>query len=112
MKLDIVFKEMESTEAIKQHIRERAEKLEPYIAPDEYVRVALEAKFKGQRHQAEIDWNCNLTKKNYHAKAEGHHLYTQIDEIFQKVLKQVHNNHKKTIDARRRSEPLKKIPAA
>jgi ribosomal subunit interface protein len=112
MKLEVVFKEMDSTEAIKSHVEERAEKLASFVAPDEHVRVALEAKMKGQRHQAEIFWHCNLTKKDYHAKAEGHHLYTQIDEAFQKVLKQVHNTHRKKVDSRRHIEPHKKMPAA
>ena len=111
MKLEITFKEMESTDALKSHIEERSKKLEPYVAPDEHIRVALEANFKGQRHQAEVFWHCNLSKRDYYAKSQGHNLYTQIDEVFQKVLKQVHNEHKKGVDNRRRREPVKKMPA-
>lgn len=108
MKLEIHFKEIESSDGIRQHILERSEKLKTFLAPDEHVNVTVGAKFKGQQHHAEIYWHDNLIGKDFRASSEGHDLYTQIDEIFEKVLKQVVQMNSKLIDEKRRRPAAKK----
>lgn len=109
MKLDIVYKEMDSTEGIKNRIHERAEKLERFVAPDEYIRVVVHATFKGQQHMAEVAWHDNEIGKDIYAKAEGHDLYQQIDEIFEKAHRQIKEHHDKIRDAKRQGPQAKKM---
>lgn len=108
MKLDIVFKEMDSTDGIKARIHSNAEKLERFVTPDEYIRVVVEANFKGQQHKAEVYWHDNQLAKDIHASAEGHDLYTQIDEVFEKAYRQIKTEHDRQTDSKRRREPAKK----
>jgi len=109
MKLDVVFKEIESTPGIQSRVEEKAKKLERWIAADEYIRVVVEAKFKGQQHAAEIAWHDNKLGKDFFAKSEGHDLYAQIDEVFDKVIKQVNHAHDRQVDKKRHVEPTKKM---
>ncbi|PIR22940.1 MAG: ribosomal subunit interface protein [Deltaproteobacteria bacterium CG11_big_fil_rev_8_21_14_0_20_45_16] len=109
MKLDVVFKEMESTPSIQSRVEEKAKKLECWVAADEYIRVVVEAKFKGQQHAAEIAWHDNKLGKDFFAKAEGHDLYAQIDEVFDKIVKQVSHAHEKQVDKKRHFESAKKM---
>lgn len=108
MKIDISFKEIESSDGIKKHIEERAQKLEQFIAPDEHLNITVGAKFKGQQHYADIYWHDNRTGADFRSASEGHDLYIQIDEIFEKVLKQVRQVHEKNIDAQRKRTPSKR----
>jgi ribosomal subunit interface protein len=110
MKLDIAFKEIESTEALETHIRTAATQIERLVAPDEHVHVVVGAKTKGQQHHAEVTWHCNRSGKDFHAKAEGHNLYSQIDEVFEKVYRQAQEARDRVIDERRQAKPHKKMP--
>lgn len=109
MNLEVVFKELDHSDAIQKHVEGRAKKLERLVAEDEHVRVVLEAKFKGQQHAAEIFWHCNRAKKDFHSRAEGHDLYQQIDEAFERVYRQAQSAHDIEIDNRRQREPAKKL---
>ncbi len=110
MKLDIAFKEMDSTEALENHIRTAADRLTRLVAADEHVHVVVGAKQKGHQHHAEVTWHCNRLGKDFHARAEGHNLYAQVDEVFDKVLRQAQEAHDKVIDGRRHAQPHKKMP--
>lgn len=108
MKIDVVFKEMDSTDGIRNRIEERARKLESLVAPDDYVRVVVQAQFKGQQHTAEIQWHDNILKQDIHAKAEGHDLYQQIDQVIDKAYRQLRTAHDRLSDARKKQEPAKR----
>jgi ribosomal subunit interface protein len=110
MNLEVVFKELEHSDGIQKHVEDRASKLERLVTDDEHVRVVVEAKFKGQQHAAEISWHCNKLKKDFYSKSEGHDLYTQIDEAFEKVYRQAQTAHEKLIDRKRHAEAHKKMP--
>lgn len=112
MNLEIVYREITSTEAIKAHIEDKAEKLEKYLKDDEYIRVVVGTEAKGKIHFAEIYWHDNKRAKDFFARKEGSHLYTQVDEIFETILQQVSKQHSKTVSSRRhRKTPLKKASA-
>lgn len=108
MRIDITYKEIESSDGIKLHIEDRADKLKRFVAPDEHIQVTVGAKFKGQQHHAEIYWHDNRVGQDFRATSEGHDLYTQIDEIFDKVHKQVKQAHDKMKDLQRKKVPSKK----
>ncbi len=108
MKLDIAFKEMEGTAPIENQIRDQAESIAHLVAADEHVHVVVGAKTKGHQHHAEVTWHSKKTGKDFHAKAEGHNLYIQIEEVFQKIHRQAQEAHDRQIDERRHAQPLKK----
>jgi len=109
MNLEIHFREMESTEALKTHIEEKAEKLQKFVTDSEHIRVIVGAKQKGHRHFAEVYWHSQKAGKDFFAKEEGDHLYTQIDQIFEKITHQLQKEHDKTIALHHKKEPLKRM---
>ncbi len=102
---------MESTEAIRTHIEDRADKLEKFIKGDEHVRVVVGAKQKGQQHFAEVYWHGNKSGKDFFAKEEGDNLYAQIDTTFEKIIHQLQKEHDKSVDKHHKKQPLKKAGA-
>jgi ribosomal subunit interface protein len=114
MNLEIVYREITSTEAIKAHIEEKAEKLEKYLKDkdDEHIRVVVGTEAKGKIHFAEVYWHDHKRTKDFFARKEGDHLYTQIDELFETIMQQVSKQHSKTVSTRRHKKtPLKKAAA-
>lgn len=109
MKIEVAFKEMDSSEAIQSRIKEKAKKLERFTTPDDKLHVVVHATFKGQQHMAEVTWHDHRLGTDIHAKAEGHDLYAQIDEAFEKAYKQVHDLRDKALKERRHKEPAKKM---
>lgn len=95
MNLQIHFKEMASTEAIKDHITDRAEKLRRFIDEGELIKVIVGAE---RHHQyCEIFWHDRDQKKDFFAKNDGEHLYSQIDDAFLTIEKQIHKAHDKRV---------------
>ncbi|MDB5038975.1 MAG: Ribosomal subunit interface protein [Bacteriovoracaceae bacterium] len=112
MNLEIVYREIDSTEAIKNHIEEKSEKLEKYLKADENIRVVVGTEAKGKIHFAEVYWHDHSKAKDFFARKEGDYLYTQIDEIFDTILLQVQKSHAKIVNNRRHKKtPLKKTSA-
>lgn len=108
MNLEIHFREMESTEAIKKHIETRAQKLQKFIDDKEHVRVIVGAKAKGKRHFAEIYWHDNNEAEDIVLKKEGDNLYTQIDELFEATILKFQKIHSKHKDRQQKKTALKK----
>ncbi len=109
MNLEIVYRDISSTDAIKNHIEEKAEKLEKYLKDDEHIRVVVGTEAKGKIHFAEVYWHDHKKTKDFFARKEGSYLYTQIDEIFETILQQVSKQHAKVVSTRRHKKtPLKK----
>ncbi len=107
MNLDIAYREMGGTEAIKNHIEQRAAKLDKFLEVDERVRVVVGTDAHGKIHFAEVYWHDNVNKKDFFARKEGDHLYTQIDEVFDIIQGQIQKQHDKFVTARQKT-PLKK----
>lgn len=113
MNLEIHFRSIESTDAIRNHIEDKASKLAKYLAEEEHVRVVVGIKGKSKVHFAEVYWHDSQNRKDYFARKEGDYLYTQIDEIFETMIQQVSKQHAKAITKKRHKKlPLKKAVTA
>jgi len=102
---------MESTEGIKTHIEQAAEKVARYVNEDDFLRVVVGANGHHQVY-AEVFWHDHGEKKDLFAKEEanqGHDLYALIDTIFDRVSVQLHKAHDKRIERQQKKEPLKKL---
>ena len=108
MNLEIAFRELEPTEGIKVHITNKAEKLEKFLKDDEHVRVIVGVKGRGKIQFAEIYWHDTKVAKDFFARKEGNHLYTQIDDIFDAITAQIQKNHSKKVQRQHHKVPLKK----
>lgn len=92
MQLNIAFKQMDSSEAIKFYVREKCEKLATY--------------FKGQ---ITVSWNFSVTKEgqsahchltgdhmDYFSDETSHDLHVSIDRVIDKIERQV-RKHKEIV---------------
>ncbi|MBN8554925.1 MAG: ribosome-associated translation inhibitor RaiA [Deltaproteobacteria bacterium] len=106
MKLEIHFRDMHSTDGLKTHIEDQAEKIRRYITEGELIRVIVGA--ERHRQYCEVFWHDKTQKKDYFAKEEGDNLYAQIDVAFDKICTQIHKAHDKLVTKHHHKEPLKK----
>lgn len=107
MKLEIHYRDMTSTEGIKNHIEQATEKLHKFQKDDELIRFVVGA--RGIRQYAEIYWHDKGEGKDFFAKQEGDDLYAQIDQVVDKIIHQLQKAHDKTVDRHHRKEPLKRL---
>jgi ribosomal subunit interface protein len=115
MNLEIVFREIGSTEAIRAHIEDKASKLERYLKDNdnEHIRVVVGTEAKGKIHFAEVYWHDHKRTKDFFARKEGDYLYTQIDEIFETITQQISKQHAKAVSKKRHKKtPLKKVASS
>ncbi len=101
MQIAVTFRHMEADEGIKDYVKDRAEKLQRYIENPREVHVVLSAeKF---RHTAEMTVIADGLTLN----SEGRHsdLYTAIDQMVEKVERQVRERRGKEKRRRASAKP-------
>lgn len=106
MNLEIHFREMTSTEGIRNHIEEKADKLSKFVEDGELIKVIVGAEKK--TFYCEIFWHDKAQGKDYFAKESGDNLYMQIDEAIEKITHQLQKVHDKNIAKNHKKDPLKK----
>ncbi|MEZ4704780.1 MAG: ribosome-associated translation inhibitor RaiA [Bdellovibrionota bacterium] len=93
MKIEITFKQMDSSDSVKSHIEEKMSKLERYG----FHAMAAHVTFHHERnhHQAEIDFSS----KEIHARGEAAHsdVYGAFEEALEKVEKTLRRFHDKKV---------------
>jgi ribosomal subunit interface protein len=109
MNLEIHFREMTSTEALRTHIGDNVEKLKKFVAEGELIKVIVGAEKK--TFYCEIFWHDKLQAKDYFAKESGDNLYTQIDNAVDKITHQLQRVHDKNIVKHHKKDPLKRMIA-
>ena len=108
MKLEIHFHQMESTDALKAHIEQTADRLERYVDEGSLVKVVLGT---NGHHQlsCEIFWHDKDQHRDVFSKEEGSDMYLLIDNCVEKVYAQLKKMHDKKIDRQQKKNPLKKV---
>lgn len=85
MQLNVRFKGMESTEALKDYFEDRFKKLHKHVPVNTVVNVSLaKAKLDGE---AEVSFN--FAGKSIVATERSEDLYAAIDAVVDKVTRQV-----------------------
>jgi len=94
MHVDITFRHMEATEALKEHAEEKAQSLERFFRSPMTARWVLDVRHG--THCAELILSGGGEK--YVAEDKGDSMYHSIDMAHQRVAKQVRRNHEKRND--------------
>lgn len=91
MNLDITYRHLESTPAIDQRIREKAEHLKKYFQGN--ADVHWTCSIEGERHISDV--NVHVGKMFFHARAEDQNLYKTFDEVLSKIERQLRDQKDK-----------------
>jgi putative sigma-54 modulation protein len=101
MKINISYHHLESTPSIDQKVREKANHLNKYF--DGSVDVNWVCSVERDRHKSEV--NVHAGKFHFHAEAEDDNLYKTLDDVLQKIERQVSKQNDKVKDKIHRQGP-------
>ena len=105
MKLSVTFRHMDTSEAIKQHVEDKLERLTKYF-PDP---VAATVVLSTERYRHQIDVTITLTNGTaIKGKEISEDMYTAVDLVVDKIDRQI-RRHKDKITSHRKNteqEPL------
>ncbi|MBU4484135.1 ribosome-associated translation inhibitor RaiA [bacterium] len=94
METTFTFRNIEATDAIKDHTSQKLEKIKKFLIKPLNVHIILSIeKF---RHQAEITLNADGIQ--HVSRQQSEDLYTSIDQAVDKLMKQV-KKHKERVKA-------------
>jgi len=94
MNVNITFKGMEPSEAIKQYAIDRTSKLSKFVTPTTTLNVTL---FKEKvRELAELTFN--FRGQTYTAKTFSEDIYSSIDKMCDKVVAQLRRGKEKRVN--------------
>lgn len=86
MDIQISFKNVDSSEAIKEYVNEKFGKLDKYFNNIQTCSVVLDVK-NPHTHETRADLHLSGTSLQAHATTED--LYASIDETFEKLKHQI-----------------------
>ena len=101
MRINVKFRNLESSEGIKNYASEKIARLQKYLrAPlDAELTVSLE------RHVHCVDLSVVSGSHRYAAREESENMYTSIDMVMDKIERQVRDSKATVTTARRHSSP-------
>lgn len=105
MSIIITGNHIDITPAIRSYIQEKFKRLEKHS--DNLINPHVVLEVKKDRHKAEATMHNN--KKNIFAVAEAHNMYAAIDDLTNKLERQI-QKHKEKLQDHHRSEALKNNP--
>ena len=85
MNVSITFRNLESTEALKQHIEDKVRKVRKYLQGPIDAHVVLSV----ERYLHEADVTINAGSMTFKGKEEQEDMYTCIDKVMDKIEKQI-----------------------
>ena len=97
MRISYTFRNMESSDAIKSHASEKIGKIQ------KYMRAPLHAEFTFlmERHLHHVDLNLTGDGHQYSGHGESEDMYTTIDQVVDKIDRQVRDTKASENDRRR-----------
>ena len=110
MEIKITFRGMESSPTIEEYVNTKINKLERFLLKERspiILEVILDAEHVHTQHAVELRLHC----ADYHVRAQvsGKDLYSQVDEAFDVLLREINEKKEKRIDARKESDQFRKI---
>jgi putative sigma-54 modulation protein len=109
MNIVITGRHIRITNALREYVQQKVERLGRYSLPLSSVQMILSVeKF---RHQAEIV--CVFNGKQYRAKASSHEMYASIDDVTDKLDRQMRKKKDKLVSHKgaRRRQTLARMPS-
>ncbi|RMH70021.1 MAG: ribosome-associated translation inhibitor RaiA [Gemmatimonadetes bacterium] len=100
METIITARHFELTDELRSHVESEMERLRNHSRKLHRAHVILEIEPHGNRQIAEINLHANSTQ--YVAKSESHDMYVSIDEVLEKLKRQLEKHRDKVIDHRHR----------
>jgi len=105
MQVAVTFRHMEADEGVKAYVREKIQKLQKYIENPREVHVVLSVeKF---RHIAEI--TIVADKGTFNSQGRDNDLYAAIDQMVERMERQIRDRSKKVRRKRANASPSKAI---
>jgi ribosome hibernation promoting factor len=94
MNINVTFRHLPSSDALRDHAREKVEKFKTYLVEPMEIHIVL--RVEKIRQIAEI----NINSKNYraHAIEESQDMYTSIDKVVSKAFAQVRRHKERVKD--------------
>lgn len=108
MNIRIVFRHMEHSVAIENHVKKELEKVTKFLQKEDdlvAIDIVLDAARVHHHHRVEF----RLNSKHYHliATEEGADLYEQIDHVVKTMVHEIKKQKEKNLDKRNHPETLK-----
>ncbi len=94
MNVNITFKGMDPSDAIRNYTLERTSKLKRFLPPNTTLNTILQK--EKVREIAEI--NFNFKGHSYTAKSDSEDIYTSIDKVVDKVVRQLAKEKEKRVN--------------
>ena len=89
MLIELTFRNLEASDAIKAYAHEKLAKLDKYLRPPAEAHVA----FSVERRLHCVDVSVHEGGGHYQGRAEEQDMYASIDLVVDKLLRQLHKNH-------------------
>lgn len=108
MNVRIVFRHMEHSVAIENHVKKELEKVTKFLQKEDdlvTIDIVLDAARVHHHHKVEF----RLNSKHYHliATEEGPELYEQIDHVIKTMVHEIKKQKEKNLDKRNHPQTLK-----
>ncbi len=109
MQLSVTFRHMEASDALKEHAREKLEKIKKYF-PDPIMAHVVLSMQRGYQHHADVNIQLHngLVLKGTENTED---MYSSIDLVMAKIERQV-RRYKEKIRGHEKREDLSSIPVA
>lgn len=105
MQIGVTFRHMEPEEGIKNYVKEKVGKLEKYLGNPHEVHVVLSA----EKFRQEAEMSVVADGVTFNSQGRDSDLYAAIDQMVEKMERQIRERQKKS--KRKRSSPFSlKIP--
>lgn len=99
MRISYTFRNMESSDAIKNHASEKIAKIQKYIRSP----LHAEFTFSMERHLHRVDLNLTGDGHQYAGHGQSDDMYTTIDQVVDKIDRQVRDTKATETNRRRNS---------
>lgn len=100
MNIAITFRQMEGTEAVKTHVRDKVAKLQKFLRQAMTAQVTLTV--EGLEHVAEVDITSG--GQRFHAKEHSEDMYASVDLVLDKLERQIHSQKDAKVSSKRGGE--------
>ena len=104
MRISYTFRNMESSDGIKSYASEKIGKIQKYMRAPLYAEVT----FSMERHLHRVDLNLTGDGHQYAGHGQSEDMYATIDQVVDKIDRQVRDTKATQTDRRRSGESLRR----